>query len=129
MPVTGVVNKATWYKIKYIYNSVKKLGDLYSEGITEEEATFLYNDKLTLGNSGIDVEYIHYFLDALAFLDPDIPRLKTNSIYSENTVTMVKAFQKKYGLPVTGDFTYSDWKVLKEEYEKILSFVPDKYKY
>ena len=129
LPVTGVVNKATWYKIKYIYNSVKKLGDLYSEGITEEEATFLYNDKLTLGNSGIDVEYIHYFLDALAFLDPDIPRLKTNSIYSENTVTMVKAFQKKYGLPVTGDFTYSDWKVLKEEYEKILSFVPDKYKY
>lgn len=129
LPVTGVVNKATWYKIKYIYNSVKKLGDLYSEGITEEEATFLYNDKLTLGNSGIDVEYIHYFLYALAFLDPDIPRLKTNSIYSENTVTMVKAFQKKYGLPVTGDFTYSDWKVLKEEYEKILSFVPDKYKY
>ena len=128
LPVTGVVNKATWYKIKYIYNSVKKLGDLYSEGITEEEATFLYNDKLTLGNSGIDVEYIHYFLDALAFLDPDIPRLKTNSIYSENTVTMVKAFQKKYGLPVTGDFTYSDWKVLKEEYEKILSFVPDKNK-
>jgi len=128
LPVTGVVNKATWYKIKYIYNSVKKLGDLYSEGITEEEATFLYNDKLTLGNSGIDVEYIHYFLDALAFLDPDIPRLQTNSIYSENTVTMVKAFQKKYGLPVTGDFTYSDWKVLKEEYEKILSFVPDKYK-
>ena len=128
LPVTGVVNKATWYKIKYIYNSVKKLGDLYSEGITEEEATFLYNDKLTLGNSGIDVEYIHYFLDALAFLDPDIPRLQTNSIYSENTVTMVKAFQKKYGLPVTGDFTYSDWKVLKEEYEKILSFVPDKNK-
>ena len=41
---------------------------------------------------------------------------------------MVKAFQKKYGLPVTGDFTYSDWKVLKEEYEKILSFVPDKNK-
>ena len=128
LPVTGVVNKATWYKIKYIYNSVKKLGDLYSEGITEEEATFLYNDKLALGNSGIDVEYIHYFLDALAFLDPDIPRLQTNSIYSENTVTMVKAFQKKYGLPVTGDFTYSDWKVLKEEYEKILSFVPDKNK-
>lgn len=128
LPVTGVVNKATWYKIKYIYNSVKKLGDLYSEGITEEEATFLYNDKLTLGNSGIDVEYIHYFLDALAFLDPDIPRLQTNSIYSENTVTMVKAFQKKYGLLVTGDFTYSDWKVLKEEYEKILSFVPDKNK-
>ena len=29
LPVTGIVDKATWYKIKYIYTSVKKLSDLY----------------------------------------------------------------------------------------------------
>ncbi len=81
LPITGIVDKATWYKIKYIYTSVKKLSDLYSEGLTKEEATFLYQDKLTYGDTGIEVEYVHYFLDALAFLDPNIPRLKTNSIY------------------------------------------------
>ena len=32
MPVTGVVDKATWYRIKEIYTSVKRLADLYSEG-------------------------------------------------------------------------------------------------
>ena len=128
LPVTGVVDKGTWYKIKYVYTSVKKLSDLYSEGITKEEATFLYTDKLDYGDTGIEVEYVHYFLDALAFLDKDIPRLPTNSIYTNNTITMVKAFQEKYGLPVTGVFTYTDWIVLQDSYDKILKSFPQEYK-
>ena len=120
LPITGIVDKATWYKIKYVYNSVKKLSDLYSEGLNIDEATFLYEDELSYGDSGIEVEYIHYFLDAIAFLDNDIPRLKTNSVFSDNTVTMVKAFQKKYNLPVTGIITYSDFKVLINAYNDIL---------
>ncbi len=127
LPITGIVDKATWYKIKYIYTSVKKLSDLYSEGITKEEATFLYTDRLDYGDTGIEVEYVHYFLDALAFLDNDIPRLPTNSIYGNNTITMVKAFQEKYGLPVTGVFTYSDWIVLQSAYDNILKSFPKEY--
>ena len=127
LPITGVVDKGTWYKIKYVYTSVKKLSDLYSEGISREEATFLYTDRLDYGDTGIEVEYVHYFLDALAFLDKDIPRLPTNSIYGNNTITMVKAFQQKYGLPVTGIFTYSDWIVLQNAYDKILKSFPAEY--
>ncbi|MBR2828630.1 MAG: peptidoglycan-binding protein [Bacilli bacterium] len=127
LPVTGIVNKATWYKIKYIYTSVKKLSDLYSEGLSEGETTFLYEDELNYGDTGIEVEHIHYFLDAIAFLDPDIPRLPLNSIYNNNTITIVEAFQEKYGLPVTGVFTYRDWKVLKEIYQKILKSYPREY--
>ena len=127
LPITGSVDKATWYKIKYIYTSVKKLSDLYSEGLTRDEATFLYEDELNYGDTGIEVEHIHYFLDAIAFLDPDIPRLKTNSIYNDNSITMVKAFQKKYGLPVTGVFTYKDWSKLKEVYDKILKNLNNEY--
>lgn len=127
LPVTGVVDKGTWYKIKYVYTSVKKLSDLYSEGLTIEEATFLYDDELSYGDTGIEVEYIHYFLDALAFLDEDIPRLKTNSIYGNNTITMVKAFQEKYNLPVTGIFTYKNWQVLRDAYDMILTSFPKEY--
>ena len=127
LPVTGIVDKATWYKIKYVYTSVKKLSDLYSEGLSKDEATFLYSDEIKYGDTGIEVEFIHYFLDAIAFLDNDIPRLKTNSIYGDNSVTMVKAFQKKYNLPVTGVFTYSDWIVLKNAYDMILKSYPLEY--
>ena len=127
LPVTGIVNKSTWYKIKYIYNSVKKLSDLYSEGLSQEEATFLYEDELNYGDTGIEVEFIHYYLDAIAFLDNDIPRLPTNSIYNNNSISIVKAFQKKYNLPVTGVFTYTDWKVLKDAYNGILKSYPKEY--
>lgn len=127
LPVTGIVDKATWYKIKYIYTSVKKLSDLYSEGLSESDVTFLYTDKLEYGDTGIEVEYIHYFLDAIAFLDKDIPRLPTNSIYNNNTITMVKAFQEKYNLPVTGVFTYTDWQLLKKVYRNILTSFPKEY--
>ena len=128
LPITGIVDKGTWYKIKYVYTSVKKLSDLYSEGLTESEVTFLYTDKVDYGDTGIEVEYIHYFLDAIAFLDPDIPRLPTNSIYNNNTITMVKAFQEKYGLPVTGVFTYTDFSVLRNAYDNILKSFPSEYK-
>ena len=127
LPVTGVVDKGTWYKIKYVYNSVLKLADLYSEGLTENDVTFRYADELKYGDTGIEVEYIHYFLDALAFLDPDIPRLPTNSIYTNNTESIVKAFQEKYKLPVTGIFTYSDWTMLKNAYRTILKSFPKEY--
>lgn len=132
LPVTGDVDKATWYKIKYIYTSVKKLSDLYSEGLTENEATFLYEDELNYGDTGIEVKHIHYYLDAIAFLDPDIPRLQTNSVYNNNSITMVKAFQKKYDLPITGVFTYRDWNKLRSVYSDILKnlnnqFVNDLY--
>lgn len=127
LPVTGIVDKATWYKIKYIYTSVKKLSDLYTEGVSPEEANFLYRDKLTYGDSGIEVEYMHYYLDAISFLDNDIPHLRTNSVYNDSTRTMVMAFQEKYGLPVTGDFTYTDWNVLKNAYDKLLKSFPLEY--
>ena len=128
LPITGIVDKGTWYKIKYIYTSVKKLSDIYSEGLQDKDVTFLYKDELKYGDTGIEVEYIHYFLDALAFLDNDIPRLRTNSIYTNNTESMVKAFQKKYNLPITGVFTYQDWNVLKNAYRNILNSFKDEYK-
>ena len=127
LPVTGNVDKATWYKIKYVYTSVKKLSDLYSEGLTPQEATFLYKDELKYGDTGIQMEYVHYYLDAISFVDPDIPHLKTNSVFNDNTKMMVMAFQKKYGLPVTGIITYQDWKVLEGVYNQLLKSFPKEY--
>ena len=127
LPITGEVDKATWYKIKYIYTSVKKLSDLYTEGLSPQEADFLYKDELQYGDTGIEMEYLHYYLNSIAFLDPDVPLLKTNSVFNDNTKTMVMAFQEKYGLPVTGKVTYTDWKTLIDIYDKILKAYPKEY--
>jgi len=127
LPVTGEVDKATWYKIKYVYTSVKKLSDLYSEGLSPQEANFLYKDELKYGDTGIEMDYLHYYLDAISFIDPDIPHLKTNSVFNDNTKEMVMAFQNKYGLPVTGIVTYTDWKTIIEVYDRFLKSFPSEY--
>ena len=127
LPITGIVDKATWYRIKYIYNSVKKLSDIYSEGLSPEEADFSFKDVVKYRDTGIEVEFIHYYLGAIAFLDNDIPNLKTNSVYNDNTKTMVLVFQNKYGLPATGEVTYTDWNLLKTTYDKLLKTIPSEY--
>ena len=43
---TGIVDYSTWYKIKYIYNAVKRVNDIYSEGIVEEEEFSMNNKKI-----------------------------------------------------------------------------------
>ena len=40
---------------------------------------------------------------------------------------MVTAFQKKYDLPITGEFTYTDWNALKTAYDNILKSFDKEY--
>ena len=45
----GIVGKSTWYKIKSIYTGVKGLAELYSEGVTPEEAQRAFAEVLREG--------------------------------------------------------------------------------
>ena len=46
LPITGEVDKSTWYEVKYVYNAVKQIADLASEGININEITFPYGETL-----------------------------------------------------------------------------------
>lgn len=48
----GIVGKATWYKIKMIFNGVKSLSEITSEGLTISEAQRVYPEVLRLGTRG-----------------------------------------------------------------------------
>ena len=61
LPVTGIVDKSTWYKIKYLYNAVKKISDIYSEGISIDEASLVYNQRLVFGDEGFYVRALNYY--------------------------------------------------------------------
>lgn len=124
---TGIVDYATWYKIKYIYNAVKRVNDIYSEGILEEEAIFDYGNELKYSDTGLGVRVLHYVLGVLAFFDPDIPSLKLNGVYNDNTKQMVLAFQNKYGLPSTGVVDADTWQKMVEAYKKLIRSIPKEY--
>lgn len=123
----GIVDKATWYKIKYIYNAVKEISDLYSEGISIEEAQLLFNKTLEKGQSGIGVQSLNYLLSVIAHFDNNIPLLEVSDTFNENTEQMVIAFQNKYGLNPTGIVENTTWKTILEVYEQTLNTIPTEY--
>ncbi len=128
LPVTGVVDKSTWYKIKYLYNAVKKISDLYSEGISIDEATLLFNKTLQQGDTGQYIKTLHYLINVISYFDSSIPFLDLRTdVFGEDTKQVVMAFQSKYGLPATGVVNAATWKALREAYQQTIKDIPSTY--
>ena len=128
LDVTGIVDKSTWYKIKYIYNAVKKISDLYSEGISIDEATLLFNRVLQLGDEGQYIRTLNYLVNVISYFDPSIPYLNlSGSKFTKDTETVVKAIQNKYNLTVNGIVNAETWKVIREVYRQTIRNVPSEY--
>ena len=128
LPVTGIIDKATWYKIKYIYNSVKKVYDLYTEGIKLEDVKIEYSTELKKGDSGPDVQVLHYFLGVISFFDEDLTLLTVDSVYTDSTIEMITNFQRKYGLSPTGITDRKTWNKILEVYQSTIKNIPTSYK-
>ena len=103
------------------------MNDIYSEGITEEEAEIKYGDKLKYSDTGAYVRVLHYYLGVISFFDPDLPLLHINGVFDENTKDMVINFQNKYGLPATGEVDATTWEKMKEIYDKTIANIPEEY--
>ena len=56
------------------------------------------------------------YLRQLSRFDPDIPAVDEDGIFGEETRASLTAFQKKYGLPVTGTADPTTWASLFNEY-------------
>ena len=85
----GIVGKATWYKIKEIFNGVKKLSDITSEGLTISEAQREYPRVLQFGDSGLGVRTVQYYL---AFLTAASISLGLLCAFSMSSIWKLKAF-------------------------------------
>ena len=130
LPVTGEVNSATWYKIKYLYNDVKNISNLYSEGISMEEVEMKYPMILQLGDKGIYIRDLHYLLNTIAYFDDNIPNVDIRGLeFNERTYQNVLAFQKQYGLDPTGKVDTKTWNKIREVYMSVIHTIPDKCKY
>ena len=128
LDVTGIVDKSTWYKIKYIYNAVKKISDLYSEGISIDEATLLFNRVLQLGDEGQYIRTLNYLVNVISYFDPSITYLNlSGSKFTKDTETVIKAIQNKYGLTSNGIVNANTWRVIREVYRQTIRNIPSEY--
>ena len=124
----GVVGKNTWYKIKYIYNGVKGLSELYTEGISIDEADRIYSTAVRRGDRGIPVQTIQYYLNFLAFFNPKLSPVKVDGIFGQQTYDAVLTFQNQYGLNVDGIVGRDTWNMLQNAYQGVLRALPNEYK-
>ena len=56
------------------------------------------------------------YLRQLSRFDPDIPTVDEDGIFGEETRASLEAFQRKYGLPITGTADPETWAMLFNEY-------------
>ena len=127
LPRSGTVDKATWYRIRRYYNGVKRLAELSAEGVTEEEASLPYKFELSAGMQGLFVRALQYYLDTIAYANPQLDMVQVTGIFDEPTVRAVEQFQEYYGLPVTGVADNTLWNILNREYRLAVESFPEGY--
>lgn len=128
LAVDGIVGRATWYKIKRIYNAVIKVSELYSEGITISDIDRIYSTSLRRGSMGNEVKLIQYYLNFLSFFNNRLPSIDADGIFGPATENAVKAFQSEYGLTADGIVGRDTWNRLQDAYFSTLNSLPDEYR-
>ena len=123
----GVVGNATWYTIRQIYNSVKRLNDLNSEGISLEEVTAQFPGVLQEGDNNIGVSSLQYYLSYLSEFYNVIPRVSVDGIFGATTKEAVQAAQREFGLTPDGIVGDDTWRAIYNAYIGIVSTIPLKY--
>lgn len=124
---TGIVDEATWYRIIFIYASVKRVAELNSEGIRTEDIEILYTEDLKIGMQSNEVSNLQYYLAVIgAYYDAVIP-VEITGYFGEQTERSVKSFQKVFGLPQTGEVDRATRIDLYRAYQGIVDSVPPTY--
>lgn len=117
----GIIGPATWYRIVYLFNSVKRLSELDSEGLTAEEISNEYPGVLSFGDTGPNVRNLQYFLAVVGEFYDTVPQIEITGVYDEATQNAVIAFQKAFGLTQDGIVGINTWQDLYRAYRGILA--------
>ena len=124
----GIVGKSTWYRIKNVYNGVKKLAELTAENLTFDEVEPIYPSLLKEGMSGDYIKTLQYYLNIVAYFYPQIPNINVDGYFGPKTREAVIAFQEMFGLVPDGIVGRDTWKALSNAYKTSINSIPEEYK-
>ena len=129
LEVTGEADAATWYRITYIYTSVKRLAELDSEGVRFEEIMPQFTEDLSIGMQSIEVSMLQYYLAVIGAYYEAVMPVEITGYFGEQTERSVKSFQRVFGLPQTGVADRATRSDLYRAYQGIVESVPPQYTY
>ena len=127
MEETGVVDSAVWYRIAYIYTSVKRIAELNSEGVRYDEIENRFTEDLHIGMQSIEVSMLQYYLAVIGAYYAAVEPVEITGYFGEKTERSVKSFQRVFGLPQTGEVDRATRNDLYRAYQGIVESVPPQY--
>ena len=123
----GIVGKATWYRIKRVYFAVKRISELFSEGISITQSQRRYPSLLEIGSTGIPVRTLQFYLRILSSFIPTIPLIDDDGVFGQTTRNAVIAFQRYAGLNPDGVVGETTWNAIINAYDDIESTLRNEY--
>jgi len=124
---TGIVDAATWYRITYIYTSVKRIAELDSEGVRLEEIMPQFTEDLKIGMQSDEVRILQYYLAVIGAYYEAVQPVEITGYFGQQTEKSVKSFQRVFGLPQTGEVNRATRNDLYRAYQGIVESVPPDY--
>lgn len=121
LEVDGLVGRATWNQIQFIYNAVKKLYTVNSEGLRIADVSTRYTDTLSEGSTGDGVLSVQYYLSYISLFVPTVLEAGFDGSFGPATANAVRSFQRTYGLPETGAVDRATWDRMEQVYFGIVS--------
>lgn len=127
LAVTGVVEQGTWYRILYIYTSVKRLAELDSEGVAWQEVAPQFTEDLRIGSEGCEVRNLQYYLAVIGAYYEAVQPVEITGYFDEATEQSLKSFQRVFGIPQTGELDRATKNDLYRAYMGIVESVRPEY--
>ena len=119
LAVDGVVGKATWYKLVYLYVGLNRLSELVSLGQQFQSFSFQYPGLLRQGDRGSDVSVLQYMLALVAEFDPVLTVIQVDGVYGARTAQAVREYQRSRKLTADGVVGEQTWYALYGEFAGI----------
>ena len=120
----GIIGTATWNSINFVYNAVKKLYTVNSEGLSVSELETGYEKELKEGDASRNVYVLQYYLAYISLFYPTVIAPTTDGDFGPSTTASVKSFQRTFGLSETGIVDEATWNSIQGTYYEILSRFP-----
>ena len=118
LPVTGIVDNATWNTITKIYTeTVASL----PQGYQGNNAKLYPGFFLTKGMRNQSVSDLQTYLQLIAENIPEIPSVSVTGYYGDQTEASVSAFQRLYGIDVSGAVGLVTWATIANQYDAFVN--------
>jgi len=114
LPVTGVMNTATWNVLNRIYSETV---EFLPEGYSGNKAKLYPGYFLSEGMSGENVRDLQTYLSLIGENYEDIPTIPVTGYFGPQTRAAVIAFQNAFGINPSGAVGAFTWNTIAQQYD------------